>query len=243
MSTPQATEHTVDGSGGMFDEIAHRYDLLNRLISLGMDQGWRRRTVDALELSPGHRVLDVATGTADLALMIAKREPGARVLGLDPSSRMLEQGRAKVTRAGLDDRIELCQGDAQELPFENHSFDAACMAFGIRNVPDRPQALRELRRVLAPGARLAILELSEPPPGLLGSFARLHVHHIVPWLGSLLSGSREYRYLQESIAAFPPASDFTRTLEECGFEVLQVLPMSFGSVNLYVGTPRREASA
>lgn len=226
------------GSGEMFDGIAQRYDLLNRLMSLGIDQRWRRRTVRALGLTEGGRVLDVATGTADLALLLANSIPSSTIVGVDPSRGMLDVGVAKVERAGLAARIELTVGDAQHLPFEDASFDGVTIAFGIRNVPDRVQGLREMARVTRPGGRVAILELSEPRGHLLGAAARFHVHTVVPWLGSLLSGRKEYRYLQSSIAAFPPADVFAGIMAEAGLDVLSVLPLTFGVAHLYVGTPR-----
>lgn len=226
------------GSGEMFDAIAPRYDFLNRLLSLGIDQRWRRRLVQLLELKPGARVLDHATGTADLALLIARSVSEVQVVGVDPSREMLRVGRAKVAAAGLDARVSLQEGDAEDLSgLESSSFDAVSMAFGIRNVPDRARALRELARVTRPGGRIAILELSEPRGSLLGPLARLHVHQIVPWVGGMLSGSREYRYLQQSIAAFPAPDVFARLMAECGIRVDKVEPLTFGVCHLYVGTP------
>jgi demethylmenaquinone methyltransferase / 2-methoxy-6-polyprenyl-1,4-benzoquinol methylase len=226
------------GSGEMFDAIAPRYDLLNRLLSLGIDQRWRRLLVERLELQPGAFVLDHATGTADLAILIARSAPGIRVVGVDPSSEMLRVGRAKVEAAGLAERVTLQTGSAEDLSsFADGSVDAVSMAFGIRNVPDRPRALRELARVTRPGGRIAILELSEPRSGILGPLARLHVHQIVPWVGGLLSGAREYRYLQKSIAAFPPPSEFARLMADSGMRVQSVEPLTFGACHLYVGTP------
>ena len=195
MISDSTTALAKEGSGAMFDGIAARYDLVNRVISLGIDQSWRKKTVAALSLAPGHRVLDLATGTADLAIQVAQTEPSVSVVGLDPSSKMLEVGRVKVTRAELDARVELVQGDAQALPFDTHSFDSVCIAFGIRNVPDRGKALREMARVTRPGGRIAILELSEPRGGLLGALARFHIHVVVPYVGALLSGVKEYQYL------------------------------------------------
>jgi demethylmenaquinone methyltransferase/2-methoxy-6-polyprenyl-1,4-benzoquinol methylase len=227
-----------DGSGAMFDAIAARYDLMNRLLSFGIDQRWRSKTARALALKPGARVLDLATGTADLALRVAREEASCRVVGLDPSARMLEVGRRKVARQQLSERIELVQGDAQSLPFPDHSFDGVCIAFGIRNVPDRPKALREMARVTRPGGRIAILELSEPDGGLLTPFARFHVHTLVPTLGALLSGAREYRYLQRSIAAFPKAPEFSQLMAFSGIEPLALTSLTFGVCHLYVGTPR-----
>ncbi|MBL9024050.1 MAG: bifunctional demethylmenaquinone methyltransferase/2-methoxy-6-polyprenyl-1,4-benzoquinol methylase UbiE [Myxococcales bacterium] len=223
------------GSGAMFDRIADRYDLLNRIISLGIDGSWRRKTVRALGLGDDAHVLDVATGTADLALEIAGHAPSAHIVGLDPSEGMLAVGRKKVDRAGLTDRVSLVVGDAMSLPFEDATFDAITIAFGIRNVPDRPKGLEEMLRVTKPGGTLAILELSEPEGGVMGSLAKMHVHTIVPFVGGLLSGSQEYRYLQRSIAAFPPADQFGQIMHKAGWEVERIEPLTFGVAHLYVG--------
>jgi demethylmenaquinone methyltransferase/2-methoxy-6-polyprenyl-1,4-benzoquinol methylase len=232
----EATE-VRPGSGAMFDRIAHRYDFLNRVISLGIDQRWRRRTVEALQLTAGHRVLDLATGTGDLALMIARAQPGVTVVGSDPSEGMLAVGRDKIRAGALDGRVSMEVGDAQALPYDDGSFDAVTMAFGIRNVPDRLKALREMARVVKRGGRIAILELSEPREGPLAPLARFHVHTVVPTLGAVLSGAREYRYLQESIAKFPPPEEFAALMREAGHDVLSVQPMTFGTVCLFVSTP------
>ncbi|HWP07025.1 MAG TPA: bifunctional demethylmenaquinone methyltransferase/2-methoxy-6-polyprenyl-1,4-benzoquinol methylase UbiE [Polyangiaceae bacterium] len=224
------------GSGQMFDGIAARYDFVNRVISLGIDQSWRRRTVQALALGPGACVLDLATGTGDLALLVASAEPTARVVGLDPSEKMLEIARQKVEKAGLLARIDLVQGDAETLPFADASFDGVCIAFGIRNVPDRDRALREMARVVRPGGHVAILELSEPRGGILAPLARFHVHTVVPYVGALLSGAPEYRYLQRSIAAFPPADEFATRMQQAGFGVEPPQALTFGVCHLYVGT-------
>jgi demethylmenaquinone methyltransferase/2-methoxy-6-polyprenyl-1,4-benzoquinol methylase len=151
---------------------------------------------------------------------------------------MLGVGLVKVAQADLKDRIELLAGDAQALPFEDNTFDGTTIAFGIRNVPDREQGLREMARVTKPGGRVAILELSEPEGGFVAPFARFHVHTLVPWVGSLLSGAKEYRYLQKSIAAFPPAKEFAATMANCGLEVLEMTSLTFGVAHLYVATPQ-----
>ena len=225
------------GSGAMFDRIAGRYDLLNRLMSLGLDRGWRRRAVAALPRRPGARVLDLATGTADVALEVLRQNPDANVVGLDPSPKMLEIGAAKVAGKGLAERIELRPGRAEELPFADRSFDGVTIAFGIRNVPDRGAALREMARVTRTDGRVAILELSEPSAGLVAPLARLHVRWLVPRLGGWLSGDREYRYLQTSIADFPPPQEFARQMASRGLEVLRITPLALGACCLFVARP------
>lgn len=230
------------GSGEMFDQIAGRYDLLNRVMSMGIDQSWRRKTVAAMKLPAGARVLDLATGTGDLALMIARLHPDAHVVGSDPSSRMLEVGADKVARSGLDDRVELQIGDAQALPYDTDSFDGCCIAFGIRNVPNRRAALSEMARVTKPGGRVTVLELGEPSVGWLSPIARFHVRKVIPRIGSMLSGSREYKYLQESIAAFPSADEFAEQMQASGLHVLEVKPLTFGACTLFVAEPQESSS-
>ncbi|MGB5809030.1 MAG: ubiquinone/menaquinone biosynthesis methyltransferase, partial [Polyangiales bacterium] len=202
---------------------------------------WRRKTVAALELPAHAHALDLATGTGDLALMIARMHPDSQVVGSDPSVRMLEVAIEKVKRDGLQERVELQEGDAQALPYADAAFDGCCIAFGIRNVPDRGAALAEMARVTRPGGRVAVLELTEPNVGVLSPLARFHVRKIVPRIGGMLSGSREYRYLQESIAAFPSADQFATQMEDAGLEVLLVQPLTFGACTLFVATPKENA--
>jgi demethylmenaquinone methyltransferase/2-methoxy-6-polyprenyl-1,4-benzoquinol methylase len=225
----------------MFDQIAARYDAMNRVLSFGLDRGWRRRTVRALALAGRARVLDLATGTGDLAIDIARMHPEAQVIGLDPSHRMLTVAQQKLASRGLSDRVTLVGGDAQHLPYRDGEMDAATIAFGIRNVPDRPRALGEMARVVRRGGRVAILELGEPRRGIMARMARFHTRHVVPWLGALLSGAREYRYLQRSIAAFPPSAEFAQVMAGAGLHVLEVVPLTFGVCTLYVATPRGAA--
>lgn len=227
------------GSGAMFDAIAARYDTLNRILSLGMDQGWRRKAVASLNLRSKARVLDLATGTGDLAIAIAQTHPDSTVVGVDPSRNMLAEGVRKIGEIHLSERIEMLEGDAQALPFEDGTFDGVTIAFGIRNVPDRAKGLREMARVTRVGGRVAILELSEPRSGMMGVLARTYVHEIVPRVGGILSGAKEYRYLQRSIAAFPPADEFARMMDEAGLTVLETTALTFGVAHLYVGTPKR----
>ncbi len=224
-NTPQA------GSGQMFDRIARRYDLLNRILSGGLDQGWRRKLVRLVQIPASARLLDLATGTADVAVQLANAAPDAKVIGSDPSEAMLRVGREKLRDLALEDRITLEVGDAQSLPYADATFHGVTMAFGIRNVPDRAKALREMARVTRPGGRICILELAEPD----NSFARLHVHHIVPRLGALISGAREYRYLQTSIAAFPPADAFAEMMRTAGFSAVEIHRLALGAAHIYVG--------
>lgn len=225
------------GSGEMFDRIAERYDTLNRIISLGIDQGWRRRTARSLGLEGREApfVVDLATGTGDLAITIARQWPTSRVVGIDPSREMMRYGTSKLARLQLSSRVELRYGDAQAIELDSDSVDAVTIAFGIRNVPDRARGLSEMNRILKPGAIAAILELGEPKNGLLGPFARFHIRHVVPTIGALLSGKKEYRYLQSSIAAFPEPDEFLSMMKTAGFSEVRVVPLTFGVCNLYLG--------
>ncbi len=229
------------GSGAMFDRIAARYDTVNRVLSLGLDRGWRRRAVRALELGDQARVVDIAAGTGDVAIEIARMHPHARVIAIDPSAKMLAVAAQKLARRALGDQIELIEGDAQALPLSNCEVDAATIAFGIRNVPDRGLALREMARVVRPGGRIAILELAEARRGLFGRVARFHTRYIVPRLGALLSGAREYRYLQTSVAAFPPPDEFAQLMRASGLTIIDVVGLGFGACTLYVATPAEDA--
>ena len=233
----QGAQGTRPGSGAMFDRIAGRYDLVNRLMSFGLDQSWRRRTVRRLELRPGSHILDLATGTGDMALEVLRQQPEATVVGLDPSAEMLAVGRRKIADKGLSEHIEMRQGEAESLPFADATFDGVCMAYGIRNVADRGAGLREIARVTKPNGRVAILEATDVRSGLLAPFARFHVYHVVPRVGALLSNAEEYRYLQTSITAFPPADAFAAFMEENGLKVLQVRSMTFGANSLFVARP------
>lgn len=234
MENPQASERL--GGGAMFDRIAARYDRLNGLMSMGFHRLWRRRLVEALgPLSAGDRVLDLASGTADVAIAVARAHAGVHVIGVDPSEGMLEVGRHKVSRAGVAERVELQVGDAQALELPDDSVAASSIAFGIRNVPDRLAGLREMARVTRSGGTVVVLELSWPRGGALSPLARIHVRHVLPRLGAWLSGEREYRYLADSIAAFPPPDDFATLMRSAGLEQVGWRPMTLRTAHLYVG--------
>jgi len=236
-STPVSSPHFSDGSGLMFDRIAKRYDFMNRLISFGLDKGWREKLLRQLgSLQAGDQILDLATGTGDVALAICDHAPEVTVFGVDPSEGMLDVGRKKIAHAGLGNRVFLEIGDAQNLAFEDNQFAASCISFGIRNVPDRRKGIAEMARTTRRGGKVVILELSEPKKGMLAPFARFHIHHVVPNLGAFLSGASEYRYLQKSIEAFPSPDQFGQLMASCGLVDIQIQKLTLGTAHLYTGT-------
>ncbi len=201
MQVQDVTEAKAQAIRKMFSEIAPRYDLLNRVLSAGVDQVWRVAAVKAaLERNPG-RILDLATGTGDIALLLKKVAPESEVVGGDFAPPMLELARKKAEKAGFN--IDFVEADALKLPFPDHRFDAVTIAFGFRNFADYPRALAELYRVIAPGGRLCILEFPPPPRSGLGVLYRFYFTRILPLIGGLVSGSASaYRYLPESVERF-----------------------------------------
>ena len=214
-----------DAVRSMFDRISPVYDAMNRTMTMGLDQRWRRATVSAV-VQPGDRVLDACCGTGDLA--VAAKEAGAEVTGLDFSERMLEHARRK------SDEIEWLQGDALALPFSDGSFDAATVGFGVRNLDDLERGLAELRRVLRPGGRVAILEITRPS-GLLAPFYRLWFDGVVPLLGKLLPGGSAYTYLPASVRRFPGPDELAALLRGAGFEDVRWRTFAGGIVALHIG--------
>jgi demethylmenaquinone methyltransferase/2-methoxy-6-polyprenyl-1,4-benzoquinol methylase len=201
----------------MFDRIAPRYDLLNRVLSLRTDVRWRREAVDLLDLTPPARVLDVCAGTADVLLEALSRDPRIRGLGVDLSHRMLVRGARKLERRGYGARAALAGADAEELPVRDRSFDGALVAFGIRNVADPVRAMREAHRALRPTGRFVVLEFSMPQ-GALGALYRLYFRRLLPRVGGLVSGDgAAYAYLPASVARFPTPEAFAGLMEEAGF--------------------------
>lgn len=222
---------------GMFDAIARRYDMLNHVLSAGLDTRWRRRLIRALALTERDRVVDVCTGTADLAIGAARGRGGhaGEVIGVDFSAAMLEIGRSKVSRAGLTSRVRLVRGDATALPLASASCDAAMIAFGIRNVVDTAQGLAELHRVLRADGRLAILEFGLPKDRRLGALYRSYFRHILPRIGRLVSRhSDAYEYLPASVSEFPSGAAFCSHLTRAGFSDVRHVSMAMGAVYLYL---------
>jgi demethylmenaquinone methyltransferase/2-methoxy-6-polyprenyl-1,4-benzoquinol methylase len=222
----------------MFDRIAPRYDLLNRLLSAGTDVRWRRRAVDALALPAGSRVLDLCTGTGDLLIEALRRDTSRRGVGLDLSTSMLTRAEDKLARAGMGARAGLVAGDAQRLPARSGSFDGALVAFGIRNVGDPAAALSELSRVLRPGGRLVVLEFSTPR-GLFGLVFGAYSRHLLPRIGGWISGDRgAYAYLPASVARFATPAAFGALMEAAGFTAVRWQPLTGGIAHVFEGTRR-----
>jgi demethylmenaquinone methyltransferase / 2-methoxy-6-polyprenyl-1,4-benzoquinol methylase len=231
--TPGAPEKTAVRT--MFDRIAPRYDLLNRLLSLGTDVRWRRACVTALGLPPGGRVLDFCTGTADLLIEALRRDPARRGTGVDLAPEMLRRGASKVARRGLSGRGGLAAGDAERLPLASGTFDAAMVAFGIRNVGDPLAALREVHRVLRPRGRLAVLEFGRPS-GVLAPLYRFYFATLLPLIGGLISGDRQaYAYLPASVSRFPDPQAFAELMERAGFRDVRWQRLSGGIAFLHLG--------
>ena len=222
---------------GMFDAIAHRYDSLNHLLSAGFDRRWRRQAVAALDLRAGARLLDVCTGTADLAMAASRHQPAPRaVLGVDFAGAMLALGRQKLQSAGVDRVVRLVRGDACRLPCSSDTMDAVTVGFGIRNVAETERAVEEMFRVLKPGGRLVILEFGEPRLPILRSLYLWYFRRVLPRIGRLLSKHTEaYAYLPASVSAFLTPDAFVALLRTTGFSEIRVDRLTYGVVYLYVG--------
>jgi len=221
----------------MFDAIAGRYDFLNHALSAGLDHRWRARAVRELRLRPGAHVVDLCTGTADLAIAAATAVSDARIVGVDFAGAMLRLGSEKLRARSLDHAVTLIRGDATAIPVGDGWADAATIGFGIRNV-DRPgAALGELARVLRPGARLAILEFGEPRVRGLREIYNWYFRAVLPRLGRLVSKHQSaYSYLPASVGTFPPPAEFAATISSHGFNSVSAVPLTFGVVYLYTAT-------
>ncbi len=217
----------------MFDSIAHRYDFLNRFLSVGIDKGWRTKAINSLKPVNPKLILDVASGTGDLAIAALKLNPD-KVIGIDISELMLEVGREKIMRLHLDDKIELRRGDSENLHFETSSFDAITVAFGVRNFEHLQKGIDEMYRVLKPGGRIAILEFSKPKSFPFKQVYQFYFNNILPLFGRMISNSKNaYSYLPESVKHFPEGIDFTAYLIRSGFTQTNIQPLTFGICSLY----------
>jgi demethylmenaquinone methyltransferase/2-methoxy-6-polyprenyl-1,4-benzoquinol methylase len=220
----------------MFDAIAPRYDLLNHLLSAGIDRRWRTRAIRTLQLTGRETLVDVCTGTADVALSATG---AARVIGVDFAGAMLQLGLGKIRRAGEERRIALVRGDALRLPVADASADAVTIAFGIRNVQRPEIGCAEMARVLRPGGRLAILEFGMPRVPGVRALYEWYFHSVLPFIGRRISGhGGAYSYLPASVGSFPPPAEFVTVLRQVGFADVRAVPLTFGVVYLYTAVKR-----
>ena len=220
---------------GMFNNIAHRYDFLNRSLSLGIDVLWRRKAIAQLEGQKPEMILDVATGTADLALEAIRLNP-KKIIGIDISVGMLEIGREKIAKRRLSDRIELVEADSQNMPFADNTFDAVTVAFGVRNFENPVTGLNEIYRVLHEGGKLVVLEFSQPRKFPIRQLYWFYFNHILPFFGRLFSkDDSAYTYLPESVKAFPDGNGFLQIMSEAGFKCNTSKPLTFGISSIYTG--------
>ena len=215
----------------MFDDIAPRYDFLNHFLSLGLDFYWRRQLIGCLRLCREDRVLDVATGTGDVALALL-RQRDVTVVGLDVAAEMLQRARQKG-RSCQPGKFELVRGDGESLPFQNGVFQALTIAFGLRNIGYFQTALAEFYRVLKPGGQVAILEFTQPPSPLIAAPYRFYFHQILPRIGALFSRADAYRYLPESVDFFLKPDELLAMLLDCGFQDATFRPLTGGTVGLF----------
>lgn len=221
----------------MFDRISPKYDALNHLLSLNIDKVWRSKTALEVAKSRPKTILDLATGTADLAIALAKYNPQAHIVGMDISEKMMEIGKEKVKQQGLENQIELRLGDAASLPFDDNSFDVVTVGFGIRNFENREQGLSEIHRVLKPNGHAVILEFSMPEKPPMKQLYRLYFKHFLPIIGKCVSKDPSaYTYLPRSVEAFPKPNDFIRILVENELKNGSAKNLSFGIATLYSAT-------
>ena len=220
----------------MFNDIAGRYDFLNRFLSGGIDISWRKKAIKQLaELKP-KRILDVATGTADVAIMAAKQLNPEKIIGIDISDGMLEIGRKKTAKLGLDQTIQLLNGDSEAINFNDNSFDAVTVAFGVRNFQQLETGLNEIKRVLKPGGKLVVLEFSKPKMPFVRSVYNFYMKIVTPNMGKIFSKNRDaYEYLDESIKKFPEGKNFTAILDNLGYKKTYYKPLSLGICSIYCG--------
>jgi demethylmenaquinone methyltransferase / 2-methoxy-6-polyprenyl-1,4-benzoquinol methylase len=220
----------------MFDDIAPRYDFLNRFLSVGIDVGWRKKALAELKPIAPRKLLDVATGTADVAIMAARILNPEKIIGIDISEKMLSFGRNKLLKEGLNGQIELQSGDSEAINFPDGSFDAVTVAFGVRNFENLEKGLREIHRVLRPGGKLVVLEFSKPKTKGIQQLYTFYMSIVAPEMGKIFSSNKEaYRYLNDSVMRFPEGEAFTDILKSTGFTETTCKRLSFGICSIYCG--------
>lgn len=234
---PQTDSERIGLVKRIFSSITPTYDFLNHLLSLRRDVAWRSKTVGRMLFFNTNRFLDVATGTADLAIEAAKKHPGIHVTGLDFVPEMIRLGEKKVAAIGLGERIELLEGDALSLPFDDDRFDVSAIAFGIRNIPDKTHALNEMARVVVSGGQVMVLELTTPRSGPVRFLYQIYLNILLPLIGRVFSGDYEaYRYLASSIMDFPPPGEFMKIMQNSGLVNVRGISLTFGAAHLYIGS-------
>lgn len=221
----------------MFNSIAGRYDLLNHFLSAGIDVGWRKKAINELKNIHPKKILDVATGTADLALLAEKKLKPELIVGIDIADAMLKIGCEKITKSGLSDKIILESGDSETIKYADNSFDAVTVAFGVRNFQNLEKGLTEMQRVLKPGGKAVILEFSKPKATGFKSFYKLYMKTIAPGFAGIISKNKDaYTYLGESVHAFPEREDFISIMQKAGFSNTYFKPLSAGICCIYCGS-------
>ncbi len=219
----------------MFDNVAPTYDILNRVLSLRIDVYWRKYAINLLRKDNPKQILDIATGTGDVAIALQNQLNPEHIIGLDLSQQMLNVGIGKIKKAGFSHHIDMIQGDSENLPFENNKFDAITVAYGVRNFENLEKGLREMQRVLRPGGKLCVIEFSQPKIFPVKQLFGLYFRYILPTIGRLTSkDARAYSYLYESVQAFPDGKNFTNILENCGFINTEWHPLTFGICSVYI---------
>ena len=220
----------------MFDDIAFRYDFLNHFLSGGIDKGWRKKAIKQLSSLQPKKILDVATGTADMAIIESAILYPAKITGIDISNGMLDIGREKIEALGLNNSIELLNGDCETINFADNTFDAVTVAFGVRNFEDLEKGLNEVKRVLRPGGKLIVLECTKPKTFGVKQFYNIYMNWITPNIGKLFSKNRNaYNYLNESIKKFPEGKNFTSILHNLGYKNIYCKPLTLGICSIYCG--------
>jgi demethylmenaquinone methyltransferase/2-methoxy-6-polyprenyl-1,4-benzoquinol methylase len=221
----------------MFNSIAHRYDFMNRFLTAGIDVRWRKKAISQLKDLAPQKILDVATGTGDVAIMTWQMLKPAKIIGIDISEGMLELGRKKLEKAGLSDKIELQKGDSEVIRFEDNSFDAVTVAFGVRNFQHLEKGLKEMLRVLRPGGKLVVLEFSKSKNPFFAALCNFYMNVITPAIGSLFAKNKDaYQYLNDSVQAFPEGQTFLTIMNEAGFTQTYLKTLSFGICTIYCGS-------
>ncbi len=231
-----STESKKEQVATMFNNIAPKYDFLNQLLSLGIHKGWRKKTIQLIAHNQPKNILDIATGTGDFAIEAMKLNPD-RVIGIDISEGMLKLGVEKIKRLNLQDKVDLKLGDSENLPFENNSFDAVTVGFGVRNFEHLEKGIHEIYRVINHGGTVAILEFSRPKKFPIKQLYNFYFKYITPTVGKLFSkDASAYTYLPESVKAFPDGEAFLTILRKAGFKDCKSIPVTFGIASIYIGT-------